>query len=430
MTTNGPPEDDAYAALLLLTRQNVCSMLALGHYWDEYTDFMCAKNRKRRERYAQLSEEDRTRRARKVPRMATLQPCESPWALLYASDNVQGFITVTGLDPTCFRALLANFKALFDSHTPYAKYDGNIRRVSPDRERRGRPRKITAHACLGLTLYWTRTTCYYWTIAGFFGLTASPCELWLRFGKRMLLQVLRNREDAKIRMPNEETLGQYLGSINLAYNKLTNVAYVGDGLKILIEKSGDNVKQNAFYNGWKCDHFVTNLFIFAPDGTIIAAILNCPGSLHDSDLAKMGVPSIYQKLEDHYNKYGARCVMDSAFAAKNHPCIIKSIPRDRIGYVTQSEEEARIFEQALSARQAAEWGMRALQGSMPRLKARWHYEEKDERLVGLTMITHLHNFKANNMDLNQIRSVYWNPYQAAAAVSQETNETNDDIVAV
>jgi hypothetical protein len=46
--------------------------------------------------------------------------------------------------------------------------------------------------------------------------------------------------------------------------------------------------------------------------------------------------------------------------------------------------------------------MRALQGSMPRLKARWSYEERDERLVGLTMLVLLYNYKANNMDLNQI----------------------------
>ena len=45
---------------------------------------------------------------------------------------------------------------------------------------------------------------------------------------------------------------------------------------------------------------------------------------------------------------------------------------------------------------------------MPRLKARWPYKERDERLVGLTMIALLHNYKANNMDLNQIRTVYWN----------------------
>ena len=402
--------------------------MILGHYWYEYTDFSRTRNRKRRERYAELSYEQKIRRTRKVPRIATLPPCKSSWAYLYGSDNVQGFITVTGIDPPSFRKLLHKFSTLFHSHSPYALEDGNIRPISPGQNRPGRPRKITADACLGMTLFWTRTTCYYWTIAGFFGLTGSPCELWLRFGKRMLLQVLRNRDDSKIKMPSEQKVAKYIGSIGQLYNGLSDVAYVGDGLKILVEKSGDNAKQNAFYNGWKCDHFITNLFLFAPDGTVIAAILNCPGSVHDSELAKMGVPSIYQKLEDHYDKYGAKCVMDSAFAGSGRPCIIKSIPRERIGMVSETDEEALIYEQSLSVRQAAEWGMRALQGSMPRLKARWHFEEKDERLIGLTMITHLYNFKANNMDLNQIRSVYWNPYQAnqAAIGTEDAAETNSN----
>ena len=67
----------------------------------------------------------------------------------------------------------------------------------------------------------------------------------------------------------------------------------------------------------------------------------------------------------------------------------------------------------MSVRQSAEWGMRALQGSMPRLKARWHYEERDERFIGPHVMMFLHNYKANNMDLNQICSVHWNPYQQA-----------------
>lgn len=413
------PEEEAYQALLLLSFQNVFCLSALAYVYHDYVGYNGRRNRRRRERYAALSEEKRRRRQRKVPRASTLEPPKSPWTYLYESNNLEGFITVTGLDPSCFKDLLQDFAPLFNSHSPYTHSDGEIRKIDRNLIPRGRPRKITADACLGMVLFWTRTTCYYWTIAGFFGLTGSPCELWLRFGKRLLLEVLRTREEAKIWMPDQTLLEKYVGSISLKYPGLQDVAYVGDGLKILLEKSTDNAKQNAFYKGWKCDHFITNLFIFAPDGTIIAAILNCPGSLHDSDLAKIGVPSIYTKLEEHYKKYGTKCVMDSAFAAKGNDFIIKSVPRDKIFLYSNTPEDERRYQDALSARQAAEWGMRSLQGSMPRLKARWHYEEKDERLIGLTMIVHLHNYKANTMDLNQIRSVYWNPYTTALQNEEE-----------
>ena len=43
--------------------------------------------------------------------------------------------------------------------------------------------------------------------------------------------------------------------------------------------------QEMFYNGWTNDNYLTNLFVFCPDGTILACVLNCPGSMHDSELA-------------------------------------------------------------------------------------------------------------------------------------------------
>jgi hypothetical protein len=52
--------------------------------------------------------------------------------------------------------------------------------------------------------------------------------------------------------------------------------------------------QNIFYNGWKSDHFVSNIFLFAPDGSIPLCALNAPGNMHDSSaVARMG--KIYEK---------------------------------------------------------------------------------------------------------------------------------------
>ena len=371
------------------------------------------RNRCRRERYARLTDDEKRRRTRKVPRKGTVQPSESPWQTVYDSGDISGMITVTGLDKPCFLELLKDFEPIFRTHSPCGDGDGSLRRLS-ETETRGKPRSIKAHACLGLTLFWTRTACHYWTMATYFGLTSSPCEKWLRFGKRVLLHVLKQRDDSKIRMPNEDKLREYVSCIEHQYPALNNVAFVGDGLKIPLEKASDKIKQNAYYNGWKGDHYITNLFVFAPDGTIVCAIVNAPGSMHDSDLASIGDNNVYSKLDHYHATYGVKCVMDSAFAASERQSIIKSIPRETIDTRAETAEQAIVWDQALSVRQSAEWGMRALQGSMPRLKARWHYEENDERLIGLTMIIHLYNYKANNMDLNQIRTVYWNAYQEGA----------------
>jgi hypothetical protein len=74
--------------------------------------------------------------------------------------------------------------------------------------------------------------------------------------------------------------------------------------KLRIQAAGDGRIQEMFYNGWTHDHYVTNLFVFAPDGTIIAAVLNAPGSMHDSELATVG--NIYNKLATVQNLLQAK----------------------------------------------------------------------------------------------------------------------------
>jgi hypothetical protein len=97
---------------------------------------------------------------------------------------------------------------------------------------------------------------------------------------------------------------------------------VGDGLKITIQKSGIETVQSRFYNEWTRGHYVTNLFVFAPDGLIIFGVINAPGSIHDSTLADWG--DFYEIMESIYNTCQGKCCMDSAFAAINNNAIIRS----------------------------------------------------------------------------------------------------------
>ena len=54
--------------------------------------------------------------------------------------------------------------------------------------------------------------------------------------------------------------------------------------------------------------------------------------------------------------------------------------------VGEYAQQIRENQDATSMRQSAEWGMRALQSSFPRLKDRFVYEEQGERKVMLRMI--------------------------------------------
>ena len=39
-----------------------------------------------------------------------------------------------------------------------------------------------------------------------------------------------------------------------------------DGLKLPVEESSDQDIENAMYNRWLHDHYISNILVFAPDG--------------------------------------------------------------------------------------------------------------------------------------------------------------------
>lgn len=61
-----------------------------------------------------------------------------------------------------------------------------------------------------------------------------------------------------------------------------DVYCVADGMKLLFGKSDNVVIQNRFYSGWTHDHYVSNVFVLAPRGHVIACALSAPGCLQDS----------------------------------------------------------------------------------------------------------------------------------------------------
>ena len=97
-----------------------------------------------------LSEEDRRKRDRRIPRMSIRRYGDSPFKFLFESDNDQALLNLTGLDHSTFNELLALFGPqykgyMFDSHTKM----GKIRPTKLSRygEPRGRRREMDATGC-------------------------------------------------------------------------------------------------------------------------------------------------------------------------------------------------------------------------------------------------------------------------------------------
>jgi hypothetical protein len=121
--------------------------------------------------------------------------------------------------------------------------------------------------------------------------------------------------------------------------------------------------QNAYCNGWTCAHYCSCIFVFAPDGTIIYAILNAPGSWQDLAIAA----PLYEELLNNTPE-GYRILCDTAFPQKTESLqnrILAPVKRgDRLPETPRSFSRLKLLnDQVVSARQAAEWGMHSIQGS-------------------------------------------------------------------
>eukprot|EP00957_Ditylum_brightwellii_P069586 5285421-Ditylum_brightwellii.AAC.1 len=93
------------------------------------------------------------------------------------------------------------------------------------------------------------------------------------------------------RLPAEEQVVEYVESIGSKYSLLgkERVFATMDGLKLYLEQSGSHAIQNTFYNVWKHVHYVSNIFLFTPDGLT-----------HNSTAAEYGF--IYDKLQTLHDK--------------------------------------------------------------------------------------------------------------------------------
>ena len=205
--------------------------------------------------------------------------------------------------------------------------------------------------------------------------------------------------NSKIGVPSRSRIEVYKEVIKQRHPALEDVGLSMDGLRLASEAPGSFVVQNNYYNGWKHNHCVASIFVFAPDGTIIFMVTNCAGSQHDSTLADLG--GIYEKLRVLYEETGVKCCVDSAFSTKNRPYLIKSAQSP-----AEDEAHKRFCEQATSMRQSAEWGMRVLQSSFPRMKDKIVMKDTDETRKSIKLFALLSNFRSNCVGINQIRNVY------------------------
>ena len=112
---------------------------------------------------------------------------------------------------------------------------------------------------------------------------------------------------------------------------------------------------------------------------------------------------MYDALDKVHQRFCGKIIADSAFPGQ-YPYLARASKTCERG--PRNLQEANVEMQLVSARQPAEWGMRALQGSFPRLKARFPYKQRGHRRIVMRLIVSLHNLRSRLVGINQIRSTY------------------------
>jgi hypothetical protein len=228
-----------------------------------------------------------------------------------------------------------------------------------------------------------------------FCLTSTTFSVWLNFTIEVLHSLLRTMNTAAVRLPTVTERESYAANINKKYPTLIGVWGFIDGLNLSIGSDGDANIQNAYYNGWYSDTCISNLFVFAADGTVSWMAVNAPGSWHDAAIAtRMGLYDALSTIPWPYVLLG-----DAAFPVglrlTDGVKIIRAPKESEAQPASRAEYRHKV--ELTQARQSAEWGMRDLQGGFVRFKQRWSCRNAEMRKKTLQVLVGLHNHRVRTL---------------------------------
>ena len=190
---------------------------------------------------------------------------------------------------------------------------------------------------------------------------------------------------------------------------MTDVFGFVDGVYFRCTNPDDQDSKNAYYNGWKSYCCINNVLVFAPDGCIIWARYNFPGSYHDD--SRLARPLYTKLLNPMLTPPPFALVADTAFP-RTQEMAGRIITPPKVGEAeaewVRHNSTGMTADAVVRVRQAAEWGMHTLQSVFGRLAVPLLYDSSYSQSL-LLLIFHLFNLRARRVQLNQTRSVYGGP---------------------
>jgi hypothetical protein len=328
----------------------------------------------------------------KLCRAALQQPRFSSWRHLYEHADDNSFLHITGFSREAFEAL---HNQLFP--------EGE--RLRP---RRGRPRSLCTRDRVGLALMYLGSKTSEKILCLVFGIVPSVLSKEISTMMYLIVRRLKRNEMARVKFPHADEMAQLAAMVAAREPLVRNVIGFVDGLSLPVECAANEEAQRVDYTAYKHDTVCGNVFAFSPLGKVIYACINYPGSWHDSHIAN----GLIQYVLAHIGPY-ALCV-DQGFPREGDLYQVFVGPYSRRRVERLAPELAQYLlpmaNAYVSLRQASEWGMRALQGTFPRLKSRLT-SDRSKRHAIITAAVLLHNFRTEFVGLNQIAQVFDPEYE-------------------
>ncbi|KAG9078768.1 hypothetical protein FS749_009172 [Ceratobasidium sp. UAMH 11750] len=246
-----------------------------------------------------------------------------------------------------------------------------------------------------------------WMRLQIFALVPSVLSCYVHTGLPILLEFLKQIPEGVLKWPSPAQMSDYSKLINARHPAIDGTFGFVDGLKLPVANSGNPQVENANYNGWLHSHKINNVLVFAPDGCIIYATLNAPGSWHNARVAQ----DVYGELLNK-TPTGYFLIADMAFPKLRRGLLDKiHTPlkaNTNLAHLTRAERDQAIkySNSITSVRQAVEWGMRAIQGAFGRLKMPLDANDTEWRRLLIETCLRMHNVRTRMVEINQIRTVY------------------------
>ena len=318
-------------------------------------------------------------------------PRQSFWARIYKKGDDLEFLHFTGFTRSAFDQLVEINSDYIISHPMVAG------RTKPTIKNL-RNRMYTPHDIVAMGLKFMHSKAELKDLCVQFGLLLQTFINCYTLCLKSFAHCLANHPLSRVRWDRSEENLKKCADRTEMFIDLPGVVAMVDGIKLVTKTSNDVYEQNNDYNGWTCDHNRNCILVWDPFGKIVDAVINAPGTFHDSKSTQWG--NVYEHIKKL--KPGYKCCCDDAFGTKGDlkDKLIKTKDEYREGFERSSYDMA-----CTHLRQSSEWGNNILVGINRRLRAPLPLDNVMRALIMWNAIL-LHNFRTETVERNQIKTYF------------------------